>query len=365
MLFLRTIALLLVLLGAAMIAVGAWQLLRQHDANRRYVPVEARITSAQIVEDRIPTKQGDRLQYRPVIGYEYAVGGTVHRGNRLAAAETRFSRSDAEDILDRFRPGAVATAFVDPSDPEQSILIRQIAFNPYGLTMFGPVFVGVGLLLLFTREQRVGEATRGDSHWFVLPPQMSLAARRGVALLGLFVFVLVSLAPLHYFSSGGAKTPTAIAFTTIYLAALVVMLGIALRQIKLSAALGEPWALVDPHPLQRGQRNRVRLELPVRPGRRVRGVTLRLRCVELNPTHTARRGLKRDVLYERAETVLADASGGDTPLHADVVFEPPEQHPPSTASPSAPYPRVEWELRAQVELSGAPAYTATWRLTVS
>lgn len=365
MLFLRTIALMLVLLGAAMVAVGTWRLLGQHDANRRYVPVQARVASAEIVEDRIPTKQGVRLQYRPVIVYEYTVGGALHRGNRLLPVQTSHDRADAEAILARYPPGSVVTAFIDPSNPAQSILMRQVSFAPYGLTMFGPLFVSVGLLLLFTREQRGGEAIRGDSHWFILPQQMTLAARRGVALLGLFVFVLVTLAPIHYFSSGGAKTTTAVAFTAVYVVGLVVLLTIALRQVKLSSALGEPRALIDPHPLQRGQRNRVRLELPVRPGRRVRGVTLRLRCVELNPTRTAKRGLRRDVLYERAETVLADASGGPSPLHADVGFELPEQHPPSTSASQRGYPRFAWELHALVELVGAPSYSATWTVFVS
>jgi hypothetical protein len=352
-------------LGTTMLAVGIWQLLQQHDATRGYVPVAARVRSAELVEDRVRTKQGELLRYRPIIRYEYSVGDAIYTGNRLSAVAESFSRADAEALVSRYPTGSDVVAFVKPSDPSQSVLLRLVSFKPYGLTMFGPLLLVAGLRLLFVNERRSGEPTRGEGRWHVLPPPMKLSTQRNLALLALLVFVLTALAPLHYFTSGGKPTTTALSFTAIYAIGTLAMAHAALRQVRLSAALGEPRVLVDPTPLQRGQRNRVRLVLPLRPGRKLRGVTLRLCCVEIDPPPDATgRSIPRRVLYERAETTLADATASDGPLHADVSFTPPAEHPASSSTARRGRPRVVWELHATVELPGVPRWYTTWDITV-
>lgn len=366
MLLLRLLAGLLIALGATMLSLGGWQLLQQRDATRGYVPVAAKIRSSEVIEDRVATKQGELLRYRPVIRYTYSVGQGIYSGNRLSVVADSYSRTEAEALVSRYPTGTDTIVFVNPSEPSQSVLLRLVSFRPYGLTMFAPLLLTVGLRLLFVNEKIAAEPTRAEGHWHVLPAPMTLARRRNLALLGLFVLLLTALAPVHYFTGGGRPSTTALVVTALFGIGTLAIAREALRQVRLSAALGEPQVLISPAPLQRGQRNRVRLVLPLRRGRKLRGVTLRLRCTEFNPAPDATgRSAAKHVIYERVETVLVDATAGDEPIRADVSFSPPDELPASSYFPRRGRSGAAWELRVIVEPLGTPRYEATWMVTMA
>ena len=74
------------------------------------------------------------VEYYPRVEYEYAVDGTTYDDERVFHAsqvsndpgELRGKefdeRSDAQAVLDRYRPGTAVTVYYDPTDPATSYL---------------------------------------------------------------------------------------------------------------------------------------------------------------------------------------------------------------------------------------------------
>ena len=68
------------------------------------------------------------VRNRPVIEYEFSVGGAKYRGARIGIADT--SGSDTEPALNRYPVGQAVTVFYDPADPNDCVLEREV---PKGL----------------------------------------------------------------------------------------------------------------------------------------------------------------------------------------------------------------------------------------
>lgn len=80
------------------------------------------ITTGTVLESRVDhTPEG----FEPRVRYRYILGGSVHRGERIAREPVRFEeRAEADSFAARYRPDALATVYFNPSDPTDSLLIR-------------------------------------------------------------------------------------------------------------------------------------------------------------------------------------------------------------------------------------------------
>lgn len=135
-------------LGASVLLYAS-RMRRMADESRHWLPVEATVLRAEVVEDRQTTnwEPGDPLivYYYPEIEYEYEVEGRVWRSNRLIAVRVNFPKPEAEAWVRRFPPGSRVTARRHPQKPELAVLEPGLAGfeDRYRI----PFFVGAGFLV--------------------------------------------------------------------------------------------------------------------------------------------------------------------------------------------------------------------------
>lgn len=86
---------------------------------------------------------GDR--YAAQVVYTYEVDGTTYEGDQLSLRGTIYTgnQEDAERIVAPYPPGTAVTPYVNPADPTQAVLERDVPG-----AILGIVAAGVVLLLL-------------------------------------------------------------------------------------------------------------------------------------------------------------------------------------------------------------------------
>jgi len=145
--FLRFWSAFFALLGASVL-LYARRMRRIAEESHHWLPVEAKVLRAEVVEDRQTANRepGDPVivYYYPEIEYEYEAEGRVWRSNRLIAVRVNFPRSEAEAWVDRFPPGAKVTARRHPQKPGLAVLVPGL--SGFESRYRVPVFVGAGFL---------------------------------------------------------------------------------------------------------------------------------------------------------------------------------------------------------------------------
>lgn len=133
--------------------VLARQTLQQLDASRRFLPVPATVLKSSIDA----SSDSDGTTYRPVVSFEYTVAGTTHQADTVHFGVWGSSdRSAAEEIVDRFPEGSQTTAYYDPSDHSQAVLLTDLKHLPTFVVLFLTPFhcVGVGVFVLALRGDK-------------------------------------------------------------------------------------------------------------------------------------------------------------------------------------------------------------------
>lgn len=114
-----------------------------HHPERRWTA-----TPAEIVESRLV---GGEDPYQPHIRYRYQAGGSPRIGKRLAPLNGWGHDEDirAEQVVARWPVGAQVTAWVNPRDPDQAVLVRDPAPRELSQNIVGAVvMIAVGVLLI-------------------------------------------------------------------------------------------------------------------------------------------------------------------------------------------------------------------------
>jgi hypothetical protein len=82
-----------------------------------------------VVETRIEEQGGGgEFSYKPVVVYQYTVGGASYRGDRLSfgGEPTDGSHSEAEGIVSAFPKGKPVAVQYDPADPARAVLYSGV-----------------------------------------------------------------------------------------------------------------------------------------------------------------------------------------------------------------------------------------------
>lgn len=113
-------------------------------------------TPATLLEAELKTSRGKkgRVTYRAVARYRYDFAGKTYEADRVGLHDSSDNFGDYEqqrgkELQELKRTGRPATAYVNPSNPSQAILFRDL--RPLMIvvkSMFGLVFGGVGLVML-------------------------------------------------------------------------------------------------------------------------------------------------------------------------------------------------------------------------
>ncbi len=137
-----------------------------------------------IVSSEVETRRGsDSTTYRPDLSYRYTWEDREWESSRYRFINfSSGNRSWAEAIVATYSPGSVHTALVNPRDPSEAVLERELGWH--GLLTFIPVlFIFVGLALSgagvygLRKNREAAQVRSGDS--------MASTELRPGALLGL------------------------------------------------------------------------------------------------------------------------------------------------------------------------------------
>lgn len=89
--------------------------------------------------------QSTSTSYEPVIQYRYTIMGQEYLGSRVAFGASSFGRSQAEAIVNRYRPNQAVSVHYDPQEPSESVLETKAA----GANIFlivAVVFLVIGII---------------------------------------------------------------------------------------------------------------------------------------------------------------------------------------------------------------------------
>ena len=140
---------ILFLLGATMIAAGAYGLWRAQSA-RGWLQVEARIVRASILEE-LAVARFPHFLYTPAIQFKYEVFGHRHEGDRLTIVPADFWTADvmqAKAFIAGYPQGMRTTVRVKPGAPSVSVLLANASAR--ALSHYAAIALS-GCLLIFTR----------------------------------------------------------------------------------------------------------------------------------------------------------------------------------------------------------------------
>lgn len=137
------------LIGTALTGVGLLLHARVRQREAGHHPERQwTATPAEIVESRL---EGGEDPYQPHICYRYQAGGGPRIGKRIAPLNGWGHDEDtrAEHVVARWPVGAQVTAYVNPNDPDQAVLVRDPAPGELSQNIVGSVvMIAVGVLLI-------------------------------------------------------------------------------------------------------------------------------------------------------------------------------------------------------------------------
>jgi len=140
-------ALFLLLFCGLPLCFGLWQRFREL-APRKWPQIDGTIVNSTIKKQWLDPG----YQYVPIVEYEYSYGGKAYSSSKRRAGNYASGASEeAEAILSRYPVGGRVTVFVDPEDPDNSVL-------EFGATPLSWICIILGVLV---RAGAAGAARMG------------------------------------------------------------------------------------------------------------------------------------------------------------------------------------------------------------
>jgi hypothetical protein len=370
---------LLILLAAG---IGAYfsvsSVLWQHQANRTFVAVPAQIVNTEVREHR--GNKGGRT-YSPEATYTYDFQGGHYRSTRvLAVSVSTSSRSWAQGVLGRIArtaPGGpegggfASTAYVNPRNPTEAVLVRDYSFFPYafGMGTLLAAAVGAGMVagVVRTSRTKMAAVALDDSGWQLLLPQIQLHNQLRNAVFWLIGGgIVIVLMPAHWLLVAGQTGLPASISSGIALAFIVALAIVAFRRWSVARHVSDARLRVKPAPVPRGAPFAMEVGIDAYAPLHVTQMNARVLCIEHykesrgTKTHygTRTRGEKSVMLCGPGVTPAGQEIAGT----AELTLE--QNLPPTTDITIKSYPYYTWEIRLKLALEGMVDYAATFPLEV-
>lgn len=151
---LKTVLLLICLLGASMTVFGIYFIGLGYAA-RDWPMVEGQVISTSVRVDTSMSDEGDRSQreaarrYYPEISYRWTLGGQSYTGSRyrLGTTYAKFkTKTEAQSAAAAYPPDSAITVHYDPEHPDQAVLDPAPSAGIYVPLPLGLLILAMGLL---------------------------------------------------------------------------------------------------------------------------------------------------------------------------------------------------------------------------
>ena len=125
------------------------QPLRQSRVAKEWKPVSATIVSSEIEFDHGRSKT---QRYHLKVSYRYILNERIYTSNRFSFVQPTYSRQQAEIKLKNFPIGQSIPIYINPINPAQSVIFREVGLSAYYGGIVSILFILLGLYLLFKKE---------------------------------------------------------------------------------------------------------------------------------------------------------------------------------------------------------------------
>lgn len=156
------------LLLAMIFVYGGYILDKNGKDSSNWEPTSGKVVSSRVVEEERSHGKGNRIEYNPLISYEYESPYGKLRSNKVThnGPAIKIYRFQAEKVVARYKLGMPVVVYFNPNNPKQSCLepgrTRDgIALMVIGLLVFLGVLVSWGFRSL-DRYAGMGEFSRVD-----------------------------------------------------------------------------------------------------------------------------------------------------------------------------------------------------------
>jgi hypothetical protein len=359
--------------AALFIAVGANVVLDQQRIIADARPVPGTVVSAKVHESTLTDPKNRRTTtYRPVVYYRFSLGNTIFTSGRVFPLSQDSSQSRAQQIVDRYKPGANVTVWYDPKNPTESFLIREWSFAPYLLILCAMTFLATGLGFWAAgpwRRKQVWPPKAGSGGWFELTPRANLAAvRRPWRAASLAWFAIGALVAWHYFVHADQpyELMALIAVPLYFLIGLIPLVRF-FHHRKLSRVMRDARVTVNTDTFWIGKTFNLKLEQRYRKPAQIDSLRIGLICEKLDRQQNPRGKpiTMRTVQFESWEEAAANVqASADQPLAAKTKLTPPKDQLPTTPETQRELPRFNWRLVVEVKTARYPTYRAEYPIVV-
>ena len=333
--------------------------LAQNIAARQWMTVPCRVLSSEVKSH----SDSDGTTYSAEIAYAYQVGGKEYRSNRYRFLRMSSSRREA-NVVARYAPGSKSVCFVNPKNPSEAVLDREIGSAAwFGLIPL--VFVVVGLVgvigAIRSGKKKVGGglvdgANPNVSQPWTLRPDWAagrILSSTKKAMLGIWFFAgvwnLISL-PIagmvlsqHVIQKGNYGPAFVLLFPVIGMGLLYWAVTLTRRWLRFGESVFE--MVCVPGAIGGALAGTIR---PSRPFRAQGPVKLRLSCIARTTSSNGSDGSSTNerILWQHEETVEMSATDA-----IPAAFYIPEDCSETTVLDASD--GTLWRLEAQAQADGA------------
>lgn len=141
---------ILIVLGTSAFILGIVEILKDRRKICSWHSAPGTVTGSRVVgySYRAGSKGRTVTNYEPFVYYEYQVGETTYRSNRLNFSSSYFNQARARKIAESYPNGTPVTVYYDPADPYDAVLDRRSTRGAAYL-IIGIVLLVLGYILIY------------------------------------------------------------------------------------------------------------------------------------------------------------------------------------------------------------------------
>ena len=340
----------------------------QQRAVQKFVPTDAIVLSSQVKIHR-----GRSTSYSPAITYSYTFGGQFYQSTRVLPFSEQGSSTWARSIVDHFPFDAKVTAFVDPADPAESVLLQVYTSTPYFLSALAlaAAAAGMGLLtgILGPGRTTMQAVPLGSAGWSLLLPGKTIRRHRRDAALLLLLSGLPTAALLaHYLLVVRPVSTGGWVLIILLPVPIIIELMFLVRAYILARHISDARLQVNPAPMDLGHIIQLRAEIDAYHPLRVTSFLATIVCIE----HYKEKSGNKTVYGARdhVEKTIDLAANISVPAgqllsgEGQVQFDRNSPHGRDSRAVKS-YPYFTWEVRIRLVLAGSPDYRVIFPLTAA
>ena len=344
----------------------------QQQVLNRMQPVEAEIIGLNIRERRSTrTDHQWELFYEPRVHFTYHVDGQRYTSRKYTQGRPEYIlRAYAETLLKPYTEGGVATAYYDPENPSQAVLLRQANTMPFVAILIGAFMLAIAPKLAARGAGRSQTAKRVGRH-FRFEPETCMQRQRQSGLLCMGIWSVLSVGIVAFYFQASVTLPPLNVYESM---GAILYLGIGVSGVHQFYQANRKrqnfddahiW-LMQPY-LRIGANNAILYEQKMHQEHIIEQLIVR---ILLNKTDVNEDTAKdRDTIKEEtqvAEVILTENArifaGGVLRAQGSVPIAP--QMPPTTPKGTRGFPRHQWRLESELRTQDGKHYHAKYPVLV-